>query len=45
MNQISSNKENKKEYEIIPSFSNNGESIENVIQKAFQKYLMYNDYK
>ena len=37
--------ESKKEYKIIPLFDNNGESIENVIQNAFFKYLKYNDYK
>ena len=37
--------ETKKQYEIVPIFNNNGEKIENVIQKAFLKYLKYNDYK
>lgn len=38
-------KEIKKEYEIIPTFSNNGNTIEFVIENAFLKYLKYNDYK
>ena len=38
-------KKTKKEYEIIPLYNNNGETIENVIQNAFLKYLKYNDYK
>lgn len=45
MEQVITTKETKKEYEIIPSFNNNGETIENVIQSAFLKYLKYNDYK
>ncbi len=39
------NKEIKKEYEIIPTFCNNGKKIEIVIEDAFLKYLKYNDYK
>ena len=45
MEQVITTKETKKEYEIIPSFNNNGETIESVIQSAFLKYLKYNDYK
>ena len=45
MEQVITTKETKKEYEIIPSFNNNRETIESVIQSAFLKYLKYNDYK
>lgn len=45
MEQVITTKETKKDYEIIPSFNNNGETIECVIQNAFLKYLKYNDYK
>ena len=45
MEHVTTTKESKKEYEIIPSFNNNGETIESVIQRAFLKYLKYNDYK
>lgn len=45
MEQVITTKENKREYKIISSFNNNGETIENVIQSAFLKYLKYNDYK
>lgn len=45
MEQVVTIKEAKKEYEIIPSFNNDGETIENVIESAFLKYLKYNDYK
>ena len=45
MEQVIPIKETKKEYEIIASFNDNGEKIENVIQSAFLKYLKYNDYK
>ena len=45
MSQKDVNERDKKEYEIIPTFNDNGESIEVVIQSAFQKYLKYNDYK
>ena len=45
MKKVKSTKKIKKEYEIIPAFNNNGESIESVIQSAFLKYLKYNDYK
>lgn len=38
-------KKEKKEYEIVPLFNENGENIEKAIQKAFLKYLKYNDYK
>ena len=42
---IYTDKKCKKEYEIIPLFSDNGETIESAIQSAFLKYLKYNDYK
>lgn len=45
MEQVISAKETKKEYEIIPSFNNNGEKIGKKIESAFLKYLKYNDYK
>ena len=45
MEQVVTIKEAKKEYEIIPSFNNDAETIENVIESAFLKYLKYNDYK
>lgn len=45
MEQVITTKENKKEYKIIPSFNNDGENIEKIIQNAFLKYLKYNDYK
>ena len=45
MEQVITTKETKKEYEIIPTYNNNGETIESVIQSAFLKYLKYNDYK
>lgn len=45
MEQVITTKENKKEYEIIPSFNKDGENIEKIIQNAFLKYLKYNDYK
>lgn len=45
MKQVTTTKETKKEYEIIPVFNDNGKKIENVIQSAFLKYLKYNDYK
>lgn len=38
-------KTSNNEYTIIPTFNNNGEKIETVIQNAFFKYLKYNDYK
>ena len=41
MKQVSANQK----YEIIPLFNNNGEKIETIIEKAFLKYLKYNDYK
>lgn len=33
------------EYKIIPTFSNDGKKIEDVIEGAFLKYLNFNDYK
>lgn len=39
------NKTKKKEYEIIPIFSKDSNKIEEIIEKAFLKYLKYNDYK
>lgn len=45
MEQAITTKENKKDYEIITSFNSNGETIEEVIQSAFLKFLKYNDYK
>ena len=39
------NSSNKKEYSIIPIFKEKGESFEEVVQKAFIKYLKFNDYK
>ena len=33
------------EYKIILLFNENGEKIESIIEKAFLKYLKYNDYK
>lgn len=38
-------KEKKTTYEIFPLYSNNGKSIDAVIEGAFLKYLKYNDYK
>lgn len=44
MKQISTKNVNS-DYKIIPLFNNTGEKIETVIEKAFIKYLKYNDYK
>lgn len=45
MKNVTTNKESKNKYEIIPSFNNEGEKIEKIIESAFLKYLKYNDYK
>lgn len=37
--------ESKTTYEIFPLYSDNGKSIDAVIEGAFLKYLIYNDYK
>lgn len=44
MEQLST-KSTSQNYKIIPLFSNNGTKIETIIEKAFLKYLKYNDYK
>lgn len=44
MKQISS-QDTDNNYKIIPLFSNDGKSIDTIIENAFLKYLKYNDYK